>query len=259
VAPPEDVRDELMRGYCAAETAHVLDDLWHALPCAWVPGPPAAIRRAEYKFTQLGAAHRAGFEAPDTLTTNDPEAFFAFRADHPGAMIAKPAGPSMLRQPGQPNAGYMKASGYTALVSRGDLGYASALRRAPVTFQPYVEKRSEIRATVIGDRVLAVEIDSQANHRTRIDWRRYDRAHTPYRAHRLPEAIERSCLALARRLGLRYGAIDLILTPEGRYVFLEINPNGQFGWLEESAGLPLHDALCDLLVGLDARPGDGGL
>ena len=50
-------------------------------------------------------------------------------------------------------------------------------------------------------------------------------------------------------LGLSYGAVDLVLTPEGRYVFLEINPNGQYLWVEDATGLPISDALCDLLMG----------
>ena len=59
-------------------------------------------------------------------------------------------------------------------------------------------------------------------------------------------------MALVRRLGLRYGAIDLILTPEGDYVFLEINPNGQWQWIEEPTGLPITSALCDELTGRGA-------
>ncbi|MEV4245300.1 hypothetical protein AB0J63_18065 [Streptosporangium canum] len=48
--------------------------------------------------------------------------------------------------------------------------------------------------------------------------------------------------------GLTYGAIDLILTPDGRYVFLEINPNGQFLWIEDATGLPIGAAIGDLLM-----------
>lgn len=50
------------------------------------------------------------------------------------------------------------------------------------------------------------------------------------------------------KLGLCYGAIDMVLTPDGRYVFLEINPNGQYLWIEFATGLPISDAICDLLI-----------
>jgi len=56
------------------------------------------------------------------------------------------------------------------------------------------------------------------------------------------------------RLGLCYGAIDMILTPDGRYVFIELSPNGQYLWIEHETGLPISDAICDLLAG-DAPAG----
>jgi len=54
--------------------------------------------------------------------------------------------------------------------------------------------------------------------------------------------------ALMRRLGLVYGAIDLRLTPDGRYVFLEINPAGQFLYVEQQTGQPIAAALAALLA-----------
>ena len=54
---------------------------------------------------------------------------------------------------------------------------------------------------------------------------------------------------MVERLGLCYGAIDMILTPDGRYVFIEINPNGQYLWIEQETGLPISAAICDLLMG----------
>jgi glutathione synthase/RimK-type ligase-like ATP-grasp enzyme len=111
-----------------------------------------------------------------------------------------------------------------------------------------VEKRVELRVTVVGTKVFAAEIDSQATNHTRFDWRRYDLGNTPHRAHPLPDDVAERCLALTQRLGLSYGAIDLIVTPDGRYVFIEINPNGQYSWIEHCTGLPITDALCDLLM-----------
>ena len=57
-----------------------------------------------------------------------------------------------------------------------------------------------------------------------------------------------SFVLLVRRLGLHYGTIDMVLTPDGRYVFLEINPNGQYLWIEKQSGLPITEAVCDLLA-----------
>jgi hypothetical protein len=54
--------------------------------------------------------------------------------------------------------------------------------------------------------------------------------------------------------GLQYGAFDLILTPDGQYVFLELNPSGEFFWLDSVVGLPISKAIADVLPGEHRRP-----
>ncbi|HEY5865570.1 MAG TPA: hypothetical protein VI542_08485, partial [Candidatus Tectomicrobia bacterium] len=137
---------------------------------------------------------------------------------------------------------------YTELVTKRDIGYAHAIRYCPMIFQAYVPKQIELRITVVGRQAFAVAIHSQATNHTRFDWRRYDQDHTPHSPHELPSDIEQRCIELVRRLGLCYGAIDMVLTPSGQYVFLEINPNGQYLWLEQATGLPISEAICDLLM-----------
>ena len=66
--------------------------------------------------------------------------------------------------------------------------------------------------------------------------------------HDLPPEVQARCVRLVERLELCYGAIDMILTPDGRYVFLEINPSGQYLWIEKEAGLPISAAICDFLM-----------
>ena len=115
-------------------------------------------------------------------------------------------------------------------------------------FQAYVPKRFELRITVVGQQVFAAEIHSQHTNHTRHDWRRYDLDETPHFPHALPPDVAQRCIQLVQELGLCYGAIDMVLTPDDRYVFLEINPSGQYLWIEQLTGLPITDALCDLLI-----------
>jgi len=119
-----------------------------------------------------------------------------------------------------------------------------------------VSKRSEMRVTVVGHRVLAAEIGSQESRATRYDWRHYDDDTVPYRAYRLPPSVEARCVELLGALNLSFGAIDLIRTPDDEFVFLEINPNGQWAWIEEAAGLPIGDAIARWLArtGSDRQP-----
>jgi hypothetical protein len=144
-----------------------------------------------------------------SLITNDPDEFLEFYAKHEGNIVSKLPSPALTR-----TLKHLQLARYTQQVTQ----------------------------------VFAAEIHSQKSNRTRIDWRRYDPGHTPHYPHTLPDDIRRSCVELVRQLGLCYGAIDMVLTPDGRYVFLEINPNGQFLWIEQLTGMPISDAICDLLA-----------
>jgi glutathione synthase/RimK-type ligase-like ATP-grasp enzyme len=241
--PHAELVDPTARAYAAAECRLVIHDLWSSLGCPWLPAAPHVVQLAERKLTQLRIAGELGFELPPTLITNRPADVLELYRQHDGGIVSKQAaqaftpavGSSMIR--------------FTELVTTRDLAHLHAIAYCPMTFQAYVAKRVELRITVVGRRVFAAEIHSQATNRTRYDWRRYDHGHTPYLPHMLPPEVEARCARLVERLGLRYGAIDMVVTPDDRYVFLEINPNGQYLWIESAAGLPITDAICDLLVG----------
>ncbi len=189
-----------------------------------------------------------GLELPPTLVTNCREEFLDFYGQHNGNVVGKLTGPAFDRTVGTDN-----FCRYTEVVSKRDVAYAASLQYCPVIFQAYVPKRLELRITVVGQQVFAAEIHSQQTHHTRHDWRRYDLGNTPHFPHVLPPEVHQQCVRLVKRLELCYGAIDMILTPEGRYVFIEINPSGQYLWIEQQTGLPISEAICNLLM---AGPGD---
>ncbi len=206
----------------------------------WVNAPDA-VRIAESKPLQLQVARQLGFEIPPTLITNRPEELRRFHDEMKGDVVCKVMTQGIL--------GSTDAKGvYTARVEPGDLDAGAALTRSPCLFQRRIEKTLDIRVTVIGRKVFATEIHSQEDRVSRLDWRRgavEDMRHEP---HRLPRRERKRCRALLKRFGLSYGAIDLVVTPEGGYVFLEINPSGQFVWIESMTGQPLVETLADLLV-----------
>jgi hypothetical protein len=241
-----DIESPFLRDHAHEECIRVIQDACNALDTRWLPGTVTAIRHAGNKQVQLELAAQLGFEIPPTLLTNDPEEFLEFYRLHNGDLIDKlPTSALMVSQ--GPGGEFTR---FTQPVTRRDVGYARRLRYSPMLFQRKISKRFELRITVVDDQVLAAEIHSQATNRTQLDWRHYDVGHTPYRVHALPDDIRERCVRLTQRLGLRFGAIDMIVTPEGRYVFLEINPNGQWQWIEDESGLPISDALCAAL----ARP-----
>jgi hypothetical protein len=116
----------------------------------------------------------------------------------------------------------------------------------------------ELRVTIVGDQVLTAAINSQASERAAHDWRRDGvqllNAWQPYE---LPSETEAKLLRVMDYFNLNYGAADFIVTPEGRHVFLEVNPGGEFFWLERCPGLPISSAIADVLLGRSNRRGEG--
>ncbi len=118
----------------------------------------------------------------------------------------------------------------------------------PVLVQPYVEKAYELRVTAVGDRLFTCRIDSQGSRRTATDWRLYDFANTPHSVETLDTATEGAIQALLKTAELTFAAIDMIVNREGEVIFVEMNPSGQFGWLESLVNPRIHEAIVDWLL-----------
>ena len=138
---------------------------------------------------------------------------------------------------------------YTSRVQPEHLAALEGVRATAHLFQEWLPKRFDLRVVVIGRQVFAAEIHSQHSERARLDFRR-GYADLSYAVHTLPQEIETKALALVRLFGLQFSSMDFLLTPEGDYVFLDLNPNGQFYWLQARLleRLPLKEAMTDLLV-----------
>ena len=228
------------------QSSAFIEDLWSLLDAVWVPARPNVLRGIG-KLACLEVAADIGLQTPATLVTNDPREFTSFYRRHDGNVVSKLIGRSPV------NAAESPFARFTEVVEPWQVTQADSVRRAPVIFQANVRKEYELRVTVIGYEVFAARIDSQATSHTRIYWRRYDHRNTPVTAIDLPTDVTHRLLTLVARLGLSFAAIDLIATPDGECVFVELNPNGQYLWIEEATGLPLSKALAAHLVRLD-RP-----
>lgn len=235
------------RAAAAKETQLTLLGLLYGLDCFQLDGYEK-VRRAETKQLQLQHARALGIDIPDSLTSNDPEAVRSFAADHPDGIIAKMMGSFAIIEEG------CEKVVFTNKMSAADLAALDSLSLSPMTFQACIPKALELRVTVVGQQVFAASIDSQSNAIASVDWRKDGHGMIEqWQHHRLPQDIETKCLQLMDRFGLNYGAMDFILTPDGRYVFLEVNPAGEFMWLLKWPGLPIADALADVLMGLAPR------
>jgi len=197
---------------------------------------PQATYLAEMKPYQLGLASRIGFRVPHTLVTNSPTHAQAIGRN--GTVVIKTLDAGVLK------VGSREAFIYTNAIPLEELK-DDDMRSAPAIVQTELEPKLDIRVTVVDGAVLAVEInrDGQA---VKGDWR-LQKSGLTFAPHHLPSGIEGLCSRLVRELGLAFGAIDLALH-NGEYFFLEINPTGEWGWLQDAAGLDIDSPLVAALT-----------
>ncbi len=201
------------------------------------------IRHAENKQLQLQAAREIGLDTPRTLTTNDPAAARAFAKSCEGRVVTKMLSSFAVYDEGR------ELVVFTNPVKPEDLEDLSGLSLCPATFQELLPKALELRVTVVGQRVMSAALDSKISARAAHDWRRDGvRMIQDWRPYQLPLEIEERVLRLIDYFSLNYAAIDIILTPDGQHVFLELKPSGEYIWLEHTPGLPVSDAIADLLL-----------
>lgn len=234
--------DERYRSMCINESAAALEGFLDALHDArWVDDLDRQ-RNAENKQRQLRLAERAGLRVPRTLVTNDPAAARQFFAETEGQTVAK------LLRPLAVSMDAVQPFVYTNRVREADLRGADALRHSPMVFQELIPKACELRVAYVAGEVFAGALDATGTSRGHTDWRRAAPDECRWQKAQLPNGVVCSLQALMSELGLVFGAVDLICTPSGEHVFLEVNPCGEWGMLERDLGLPISEAIAEALL-----------
>jgi len=216
--------------YFQREWTDMISGVFASLDRAWFVNDQDR-EKAAVKPLQLHVAQGLGLQIPDTLITNDPVAAAAFIDRHQQRVVHKTLAAPRHR--------FLPTKAWSA----SDRDVLDHLVLSPTIFQETVTGCRELRLTVIGERIFAAEFRPAADLIDgRLDLR------TPYRSHTLPHDVSRRLLRLVRQLGLVFSTIDMKLTDEGEYVFLELNPMGQFLYIEILTGLPLTAAMAELLA-----------
>ncbi|WP_437714133.1 MvdC/MvdD family ATP grasp protein [Sorangium sp. So ce448] len=212
-----------------------------ATSARWV-NHPANSWSASQKPFQLHVARRCGLAVPRTLITRRPDAARDFVRGAPGHVVAKPVSHGLVEE-----SGVRDLAIYTTRIPCGQQDY-DAVALAPLILQYEISKRTDVRVTIVRDEIFSVAIDSQAQPETTTDWRRSAEREPALSVVELPEAVRHGCVRLLRELGLTFGAIDLVQSDSDEYFFLEVNPTGQWGWLEVQLGLPISRAIISALT-----------
>jgi len=234
--------DERYRSMCVGESIAALEGFLDALHDARWVNILDRQRNAENKQRQLRVAARVGLRVPRTLVTNDPAAARQFFAETEGQTVAK-----LLR----PLAVSMNADTpfvYTNRVREEDLAGVEALRHSPMVFQELIPKAYELRVAYVAGEVFPAALNASGTSRGHTDWRRVAPEECRWEKAQLPTEVANGLQALMSELGLVFGAVDLICTPSGEHVFLEVNPSGEWGMLERDLGLPISQAIAEALL-----------
>lgn len=192
-----------------------------------------SILNAEKKLLQLDVARAVGFLTPSTIVSNskrDIQDFLSYHNDE-----------GILKLSTQPTFNEQKKVYfiYANKVSASDFDDMANTVNSPIIVQNYIEKQYEVRYTFVNGEHFVCKIESQLSDKSKIDFRRYDFANTPYSAIDAPEDITKKVTSFMHELNLNYGALDFIVDYSNNWFFLEVNPVGQYGWIEHLTGLQI--------------------
>jgi glutathione synthase/RimK-type ligase-like ATP-grasp enzyme len=232
-----------LENFVKVQSSVTLTALFASLQTLWV-GQPFKLRRAEVKALQLAEASKAGLLTPATLISNDPDRtadFIETLGDTDCAIK-----PLIATRVDEVQGARLPL---TTTLPRGHALDSVAV--APTIFQPYIEKAYELRCVVMGDKIVTAKLKSQDKESARKDWRAAAvdvEGDVDSEVFDLPSPVQAALHRMMRSFAINFASIDMIVTPEGEFVFLDLNPNGQWLWLQEELGVPLVANMADLLT-----------
>jgi len=238
--PSETVSDYYDSVFSTQEWANIQRYIEYKLQGVFAINDVGKSAIANNKLYQLEKAASVGFKTPRTVVTNNFKAVEDFiYLVSPSDAIFKTLTP------------YMNPTGsltYTSVINKETiLEKKDSISVAPGIFQEYIKKKTELRITVVGSNIFAAKVNTPAGIEKQVDWRE-NIFEDIYEIFNTPEAFNNRLISLHRVLGLVYGAYDFILDEDDEFIFLEVNPSGQWLWLEKKLNFPISKSIADLLI-----------
>ncbi len=231
---PEGI-DKFYGKHLATEWAEVCEGfLAHIDPDRWVNHPSRNFA-ASHKLEQLTRAQQLGLRVPETIVTNVPTVACHFANKH-GEVVVKPIASGYIERDDPSE----DSSIYTSLVTKNQFHLFEQIANCPVLIQERLDKVVDIRLTMVDGQMSAVALKAADEiGRQRLDIRRYDMSDVAYSIVEVPTAVQSAARRLLECYKLRFAALDFAIIRDDIWVFLEVNPNGQWVWLdiEANAGI----------------------
>ena len=230
--------------FAQRETMEVLRSLWRIINEKLWLNHPKHLWIANNKIDQLKRAVNLGFNIPPTCISTNSDTIRDFYLSFSGNIIAKAVKHGFYKK------GKNIQMASTQKIDKDFIDKINHYAKVPMIFQEKIKKKFDIRVTVIGDTVYPTAIYSQEHEETKTDWRVWDKypdINLKHSKFDLPHRIVHLCLKITQEFNLRFSAIDLVYSVDDKYYFLEMNPNGQWAWIEEKVGFPIRDSIIDCL------------
>lgn len=222
--------DFFSKKFISGELQHLIEGICLNDDLIWI-NPFDAVIKAERKIYQLKVARDVGFKIPNSLISNDLNLINSFHLQN-SPIICKPIYHGYFQK---------KDDNYAIYSNRVDKKMIDGFNSIyPTYFQKEIKKVADIRITVVGNDIFPVQITFDNSKSP--DWRRKE-CEVTYKEFDLPNHLKKQCIRLVSELGLKFGAIDLARTVDNEYYFFEINPTGEWAWIEHKLGLPIRESL----------------
>ena len=224
------------------EVQRTLYGMVEALPCFHMERY-SVYRRLDSKEEQLRVAVKHGLLVPPTCISNSPDLVKRFVSERKAPVITKMQSSFAVYKEDEEHVVF------TSEVAPDHLEDMDGLSLCPMTFQERLDKKLELRVTIVGKKIFTFSIDSQRVSNAQVDWRKEGSAMiNDWQPYELPAEIEGKLLAFMDDYKLNYGAIDLILTPRDEYYFLEVNAAGEYFWLDRLCDNAISRQIADVLL-----------
>lgn len=227
---------------CFNESLEVIKGFFYTLNnITWID-PFINVYHASNKSVQLQVAERIGLKIPSTIITNSKASLEEFYYSNNGNIIVKMQ--TTLSTSMQGGGMFL----HTSKVTEDDIKDAELVSFCPLMFQEMIEKQYELRVIYIDGKFFTGKIDTSKTALGKIDCRLASPNEVYWQEYQLPDTVCKAITQYMNAMGLLFGAIDLIKTPKNEYVFLEVNPTGEWGMLQRDLGYPIAEAIASTLI-----------
>lgn len=196
---------------------------------------------AQNKITFFQAANEAGINTPDTWIGNNKDKLLSFFDKHQQVVL------KTMHQI------YLEYNQQSAMmlvkkVSQQDFLAFNSDNECPVFLQQAINKMYDVRAIVVGRKIMGCKIDASNSLLGSVDWRAYDLPNTIHSKFDLPDYVQKQLLMVMDYLKLDYACLDLCVDKQGVFWLLDVNPFGRYKWIELGVNLEISFEIASLLM-----------